>query len=83
MSTHASVLTAVAKIQPIEFQNQWAELIRILTFSPIDGRPHPVSGSMDQYHQLFQRIRQFWSKKSYSLKLEGSIQYVVEFMIPI
>ena len=46
MSTHASVLTAVAKIQPIEFQNQWAVLIRSLTFSPIDGRPHPVSGSM-------------------------------------
>ena len=34
------------KIQPIEFQNQRAALIRSLAFSPVDGRPHPASGSM-------------------------------------
>ena len=43
---HASTLTAAAKIQPIEFQNQRAVPIRSLVFSPVDGRPHPVSVSM-------------------------------------
>ena len=44
--SHASALTAAAKIGPIEFQNQQALPIRSLAFSPFDGRPHPVSGSM-------------------------------------
>ena len=44
--THASALTAAAKIQPIEFQNQQAALIRSLAFLPVDGRPYPVSASM-------------------------------------
>ena len=39
-------LAAAAKIGPIEFQNQQALPIRRLTFLPVDGRPHPVSGSM-------------------------------------
>ena len=43
---HASALREAAKIQPIEFQNQEAEAIRSLAFSPVDGRPHPASGSM-------------------------------------
>ena len=42
----ASTLTAAAKIQPIEFQNLQAEPIRSLAILPVDGRPHPVSGSM-------------------------------------
>ena len=46
LELHASALTAVAEIQPIEFQNQGAVPIRSLAFSPVDGRPHPVSGSM-------------------------------------
>ena len=37
---------AVAKIQPIELQIQQAVPIRSLSFLPVDGRPHPVSGSM-------------------------------------
>ena len=43
---HASALSAAAKIQPIEFQNQRDVPIKSLVFSPVDGRPHPVSGSM-------------------------------------
>ena len=43
---HASALTAAAKFQPIEFQNQWAVPIISLAFLPVDGRPHPVSVSM-------------------------------------
>ena len=43
---HASALTAAAKIQPIEFQNQRDVTIRSLAFLPVDGRPHPVSVSM-------------------------------------
>ena len=43
---HASGPTAAAKIWPIEFQNQWAVPIRSLAFLPVDGRPHPVAGSM-------------------------------------
>ena len=43
---HASALTAAAKIQPKEFQNQRAVPIGSLAFSPVDGRPYPVSGSM-------------------------------------
>ena len=39
-------LAAAAKIGPIEFQNQQALPIRSLAFLPVDGRPHPVSGSM-------------------------------------
>ena len=38
--------TETTVIGPIEFQNQRAQLIRSLTFSQVDGRPHPVSGSM-------------------------------------
>ena len=41
---HASALTAVAKIRPIECQIQQDVPIRSLSFSPVDGRPHPVSG---------------------------------------
>ena len=44
-SNHDSDLTAVAKIWPIEFQNQQAAPIKSLAFWPVDGRPHPVSGS--------------------------------------
>ena len=40
-------LAAAAKIGPIEFQNQQALPIRSLAFLPVDGRPNPVSGSMD------------------------------------
>ena len=40
---HASALTAAAKIQPIEFQNQKDVPIRSLAFLSVDGRPHPVS----------------------------------------
>ena len=43
---HASALSAAAKIQPIEFQNQQAVPIRSLVLLPVDGRPHPVSVSM-------------------------------------
>ena len=43
---HASGLKASAKIWPIEFQNQQAAPIKSLAFWPVDGRPHPVSGSM-------------------------------------
>ena len=43
---HASALTAATKIPTIEFQNQQAPTIRSLAFSPVDGRPQPVSGSM-------------------------------------
>ena len=43
---HASALIAAAKIGPIEFQNQQTLPIRNLAFLPVDGRPHPVSGSM-------------------------------------
>ena len=39
-------LQLATKIPPIIFQNQWAPSIRSLVFSPVDGRPHPVSGSM-------------------------------------
>ena len=39
-------LAAAAVIGPIEFQNQQALPIRSLTFLPVDGRPHPISGSM-------------------------------------
>ena len=39
-------LAEAAKIGPIEFQKQQALTIRSLAFSPVDGRPHPVSGSM-------------------------------------
>ena len=39
-------LAAAAEIGPIEFQNQRALPIRSLAFSQVDGRPHPVSGSM-------------------------------------
>ena len=46
MCKHASALPAAAEIGPIEFQNQWALQIRSLAFSLLDGRPHPVSGSM-------------------------------------
>ena len=46
----ASTLTAAAKIQPIEFQNLQAEPIRSLAILPVDGRPHPVSGSMVVCH---------------------------------
>ena len=42
------VLMPVAEIRPIEFQNQRAAPIRSLAFWPVDGRPHPVSGSMVQ-----------------------------------
>jgi len=45
-------LAAAAEIGPIEFQNQWALLIRSLAFSPVDGRPHPVSGSMSCEPQI-------------------------------
>ena len=45
-SNHARVITAAAKVQPIEFQNQQAVPIRSLAFLQVDGRPHPVSGSM-------------------------------------
>ena len=45
-SNHASALTAAAKIQPIEFQNQRDVPIRSLAFLPVDGRSHPVSVSM-------------------------------------
>ena len=38
-------MAAAAKIGPIKFQNQPALPIRSLDFSPVDGRPHPVSGS--------------------------------------
>ena len=38
-------LTAAAKTPPIEFLNQQAPPIRSLAFSPVDGRPYPVSGS--------------------------------------
>ena len=41
---HTSALTTAAKIQPVEFQNQRAVSIRSLTFAPVSGRPHPVSG---------------------------------------
>jgi len=44
-SSHASALTEAATIPPIEFQYQQAPPIRGLAFSPVDGRPHPVSGS--------------------------------------
>ena len=40
-------LAAAAEFGQIEFQNQQALPIRNLAFSPVDGRPHPVSGSMD------------------------------------
>ena len=43
---HTSALTA--KIQPIEFQNQRAVQIRSLAFLPVDGRPHPVSVSIEK-----------------------------------
>ena len=42
---HANALTEAAKIQQTEFQNQQALPIRSLAFLPVDGRPHPVSGS--------------------------------------
>ena len=45
-SRHASALTAAAEICPIEFQNQQAVPIESLAFSPIDGRPLPVSEFM-------------------------------------
>ena len=48
--THASALTAAAEIQPIEFQNQQAVPTISLAFSPVDGRPHPVSESMVVCH---------------------------------
>ena len=41
---HASALMAVDKIKPIKLQIQQAVPIRSLSFSPVDGRPHPVSG---------------------------------------
>ena len=37
---------AASEIGPIEFQNQQTLPIRNLAFLPVDGRPHPVSGSM-------------------------------------
>ena len=43
---YASALTAAAKIQPKEFQNQWPIPIRSLAFSPVNRRPLPVYGSM-------------------------------------
>ena len=39
-------LAAAAEIGPIEFQIQQALPIGSLAHSPVDGRPHPVSGSM-------------------------------------
>ena len=47
---HASGLTAAAEIRPKEFQNQQAVPIKSLAFSPVDGRLHPVSGSMHKPH---------------------------------
>ena len=44
-TTMLAPLAAAAEIGPIEFQNQQALPIRSLAFSPVDGRPHPVSGS--------------------------------------
>ena len=51
---HADGLTAAAKIRPIKFQNQLAVPIRSLTFWPVDGRPHPISGSMQRIPILVQ-----------------------------
>ena len=45
--SHASGLTEAAEIWPIEFQNKQA-----LGFWPVDGRPHPVSVSMDPTSHL-------------------------------
>ena len=39
-------LAVATEIGPIEFQNQRAQPIRHFAFSPVDGGPHPVSGSM-------------------------------------
>ena len=56
---HASALSSTAKIGPIEFQNQHALPIRSLAFSPVDGRPHPVSGSMGCAHIFTSRVKCF------------------------
>ena len=40
-------LAAAAIIGPIELQDQRALPIGSLAFSPVDGRPHPISVSMD------------------------------------
>ena len=45
--SHASGLTEAAEIWPIEFQNKQA-----FGFRPVDGRPHPVSVSMDPASHL-------------------------------
>ena len=42
-------LASAAKIGPIEFQKQQAIPIKSLAFSPVDGRPHPVSGSKGRW----------------------------------
>lgn len=34
------------KVRKIEFQNTWAEPIRSFNFWPVNGRTHPVAGSM-------------------------------------
>ena len=43
---YASALLAAANVRPIEFQNQRVVPIRILAFSLVVGRSHPVSGSV-------------------------------------
>ena len=66
---HASGLTAEAKIWPIEFQNQWAVPIRSLAFWPVDGRLHPVSGSMDLRNHPYVHIE-------FTLKMKDLKEYI-------
>ena len=68
---HASALSSTAKIGPIEFQNQHALPIRSLAFSPVDGGPHPVSGSMIFRHLLeYLRSTYFVASVECLLKLQ-------------
>ena len=52
LELHASALTAVAEIQPIEFQNQGAVPIRSLAFSPVDGRPNLYPCGIKTYTEV-------------------------------
>ena len=81
---HASALREAAKIQPKEFQIQLAA--PSLTFSPVVGITHPVSGSMvwTVHHHLLPFIvywaMYFYGRSSYYFTISMDIKTFKELL---